>query len=1049
MNRSHFQSLLTALVLAGLPTLALAQSTISGVIKDTSGAVVVRASVEAASDALIEKSRKVTTNNEGRYIIVDLRPGSYEVTASAEGFAALRQTVVVPADVTVTVDATLRVGAVGETISIEARAATVDVENASHPETLSRAEMDALPTARYMQAMAYQIPGAHIDRPDVGGSYQIEQNYPTVHGGNAATNVYMLDGLLVNTLYADGAIQQYIDNAAIQETTFQTSNNNAASSGGGLYTNLIPREGGNQYHFDFFGAGSGGNAFFQGNNYNDTLKARGVSGPSKSVKIEDFDGAFGGRFIKDKLWFMLTGRQQVTNTQAGGSFYPDGRPGIQEGGIYSGTFRLTWQANAKNKFSGFHLRNWKYKDHQIVDGGASGLPFDPGTASNQRGRWPMYYIAQFKWTGTPTAKLVTELGFNHNHLDFNELYQDGIEQPRGTGDWFRLTSQYDSALGRRYTSGTVPVYWQTTRNYFGGTATYVTGSHQLRAGFQYSFGHNRVSYVMNGDGYSYFSVGVPIGFLAFNTPAYRRANLNRDLAFFLTDTWRYKRLSVTAGVRLENLDAQVDPVNAPAGRFVAARTVGQIDCKNNPGMGCWWNLVPRIGVVYDVFGTHKTAIKGSFGRYNTQYGVGHTINFNPMGLQTQFLTWNPPTDGSCTPVTVIVNGSPNITPNPKCYTSAGYGTPGAPVPVNGLGASTNPSFGLLTSIPKLDPNFQREYAFQYSLGVQQELFRRLTLNLNWYRRAAYQGVQINNLGFGNSLFTPFTITNPLDGKPITVFNQTKAAGPLQLYQTNAPQSLARNVYTGYEASLTARLGQGNFWVFGWTRDRDLDRSCSANASVSSGRNDPNSLRFCDQFNEGGLSFQGINVASLGVVPSPPWHNEFKVHGAIPIKYGIAASLALSSVRMAGYGFDHAGNVNATFNNGFLSRQWTITGTTVYPTDCNCSLAGQKVNPNIGSAFGQSSITVNLVAPGAVLTPRLNEVDFGLRRVFKFREKYRIEPEIQFFNLLNSNAVLFQSESVPASAAAYKVGAFLDGGLGGTVSVYTPPRTTRLSVQLHF
>ena len=67
------------------------------------------------------------------------------------------------------------------------------------------------------------------------------------------------------------------------------------------------------------------------------------------------------------------------------------------------------------------------------------MPFDPGTASNQRGRWPMYYIAQFKWTGTPTAKLVTELGFNHNHLDFNELYQDGIEQPRGTGDWFRLT----------------------------------------------------------------------------------------------------------------------------------------------------------------------------------------------------------------------------------------------------------------------------------------------------------------------------------------------------------------------------------------------------------------------------------------------------------------------------------------------------------------------------------------------------------------------------------------------------------------------------------
>jgi len=222
------------------------------VIRDASGAVVAGASVEATSDVLIEKSRTVTTNGEGRYSIVDLRPGEYVVKASAEGFSAVVQSVVLPADVTATVDATLKVGAVGETINIEARVATVDVENASHPETLSRSEMDALPTARYMQAIAYQIPGAHIDRPDVGGSYQIEQNYPTVHGGGAGTNVYMLDGLLVNTTYSDGAIQQYIDNAAIQETTYQTSNNNAMSSGGGLYTNLIPREGGNQYHFDFF-----------------------------------------------------------------------------------------------------------------------------------------------------------------------------------------------------------------------------------------------------------------------------------------------------------------------------------------------------------------------------------------------------------------------------------------------------------------------------------------------------------------------------------------------------------------------------------------------------------------------------------------------------------------------------------------------------------------------------------------------------------------------------------------------------------------------------
>ena len=90
-----------------LPSVALGQSSISGVVRDASGAVVANASVEAASDVLIERSRTVTTNAEGRYSIVDLRPGTYVVTMSAPGFATMKQTIVVPANVTVPVDADL------------------------------------------------------------------------------------------------------------------------------------------------------------------------------------------------------------------------------------------------------------------------------------------------------------------------------------------------------------------------------------------------------------------------------------------------------------------------------------------------------------------------------------------------------------------------------------------------------------------------------------------------------------------------------------------------------------------------------------------------------------------------------------------------------------------------------------------------------------------------------------------------------------------------------------------------------------------------------
>ena len=230
----------------------------------------------------------------------------------------------------------------------------------------------------------------------------------------------------------------------------------------------------------------------------------------------------------------------------------------------------------------------------------------------------------------------------------------------------------------------------------------------------------------------------------------------------------------------------------------------------------------------------------------------------------------------------------------------------------------------------------------------------------------------------------------------------------------------------------------------------MQRNCSENTTTGTSRNDPNSLRFCDYFGDSGLSFQGINIKSLGVVPSPPWHNESKLHGAIPIKWGFVGSIALTNLRLQASNFTPSNqNTSADYNNGYLSRQWTITSTTVYPTDCKCPLAGQRVDPGMGSAFGQSSILINLVPPGKVLTPRLNQVDFGIRRVFRFRDKYRLEPEVQFFNLFNSNAVITQSESVPASARNYSIAAFLPGGIGGPVTVYTPPRLMRLALQLHF
>src|SRR5712671_2367524 len=74
-----------------LPALAFAQASITGVVKDSSGAVLPGVTVEAASPVLIEKTRSTVTDGSGLYRILDLRPGTYTVTFTLAGFTTVKR----------------------------------------------------------------------------------------------------------------------------------------------------------------------------------------------------------------------------------------------------------------------------------------------------------------------------------------------------------------------------------------------------------------------------------------------------------------------------------------------------------------------------------------------------------------------------------------------------------------------------------------------------------------------------------------------------------------------------------------------------------------------------------------------------------------------------------------------------------------------------------------------------------------------------------------------------------------------------------------------
>src|SRR6188474_2247408 len=130
MGGAQIRSVVVVWSLVLAPAAAWAQSSITGVVRDESGAVLPGVTVEAASPALIEKVRVAVTDSQGLYRVVDLRPGLYSVNFTLPGFRTLRRDgIQLRAEFAATVDAQLSVGAVEETVTVSGEAPLVDIRN--------------------------------------------------------------------------------------------------------------------------------------------------------------------------------------------------------------------------------------------------------------------------------------------------------------------------------------------------------------------------------------------------------------------------------------------------------------------------------------------------------------------------------------------------------------------------------------------------------------------------------------------------------------------------------------------------------------------------------------------------------------------------------------------------------------------------------------------------------------------------------------------------------------------------------------------------------
>jgi len=984
--------------LFAMPAVSFAQSQLTGQVKDESGGALPGVTVEASSPVLIEKSKSAVSDAQGRYTVVDLRPGTYRVAFTLPGFATVvREGVELPANFVATINVDMKVGSLEETITVTGQTPLVDVTQAARTQVVTRDMLDTLPISRHFMSVTTMTPGIRFQVPDIGGSRQMEQTYPRGHGVEGHQAQQMIDGMSI-TSNEEGLYQSYVNDSLTAEVAVTTGAQAAETQGGGVRINMIPKDGGNIVSGQVFIGGTDGG--WQSKNIDDYLRTQNISRANGVAHIQTFNGALGGPVKKDKIWFFIaakhTSADELVANVPEHIYLPDGtdiRSTVDQY-IRDALARVTWQMNQKNKLSAFFDRNWKRKGHDF------GAGTDPRAGSYRDPRTGHYAVGQVKWTNTVTNRWLIEAGFSnpYNHVTINNRPEVDLPNYLSNGQvnpaWLANARHSDSAnninprcalaIGCRvWVSNGQNERKEATAYRLVAAVSYVTGSHNVKAGITNSTGPGHYYHTRQADLIQNYLNNRPSSVTVYSTPANRFDHLNYDMGYYVQDVWTIKRLTLSPGVRVDNFNAEVEETTNPAGRFVPARYFAAR--KNYPN---WRNdLGPRLSVAYDLFGNGRTALKAGFGKYYELVTTGWTDRYSTSEV-TESRNWF------------------------DCDINAG-GTAcsGVVLPTNGDDiaqeneiASGTPNFGLNPNARSIDPGIQRQGNREMTASVSHQLFSRMSVTAGYYHRT-YQDIQdMDRTLISLSDYASFQVAPPDISRDKTLAGVIDPVAPITVYNLDPAKrgvyntaQVDRNVdnqliYNGVDVSFNARLMQGSTLLGSWSTEKHVSVSCAGNdnpngqvaADIYTGFNDvSNGGRFCDE--------RKFHV---------PFTNEFKLAGNYPLPYGLDLGAVWQS---------YAGTARTV--------TWQPAAT-LFP------LPAGRTNTE----------TIILNPPGSLYYPRYNQLDLNLKKnVRAGRKTYSVQADL--FNALNGNAIFARQNAV--------------GNSLGDVTTILQGRLVRLAFQMKF
>lgn len=610
--RTKYLMVLTAvgLILAA-PTWAQTSPTgkLTGRVVDDSNAALPGVSISVSSPNLQGTQQRQTTVN-GSYIFPALPAGEYQLVFELEGFASRTFNVKVSIGQTQTIDVTMAIEAVAETIVVTGEAGVVS-ETTTTATTYTQQMIENLPLSRNIESSVNLSPGVQDSGPSGGGN---RRNNISISGAQSFESLYLLNGVIINENLRNQASPIFIEDA-IEETTTAVS---GISAEFGRFTggvvNVVTKSGGNEVHGSFRDS-------FTNESWEETTPI----GESQADEIvETYEATLGGFILKDRLWYFLSGRQfeesETLVTRLTNISFPNDR----EEDRYEAKLTLAVTPSHSLRVGAFDLEDDIGADERdgVLEPRAAGAKSEP--ESSLFGNY----------TGVITDKLLVEAQYSERSLEFvrgdrsSDLIEGTVLIPISGG---RANTYHSPVFGAgervRESDHTI-----VKGNYF--LATAENGSHDITFGIDTFSDIILENNTQSGTGYDVWSTDVIVrdqtvfpefqsggaSWILFRPifAASEGADLKSNSAY-VNDSWQLNdHWSFNLGLRYDENDG-VDADGNP---------VAQDD-----------NISPRLGAAYDVKGDGDLVINASAGRYVAKIVGGNVGGLAEAGGNPGFFGW--------------------------------------------------------------------------------------------------------------------------------------------------------------------------------------------------------------------------------------------------------------------------------------------------------------------------------------------------------------------------------------------------------------------------